>query len=226
MQSLHQCVCVHVCMHQCVCNYPKVSDLGGEHSCQTSPTVSPGTIYVVWFVGTRACRLPEPRYCSVLISSAFRSYLDPICFFQCLLFIHMQTREKLHFWKTAPLSTQMSYICFVVTQSIGNLWFCVLFLGFDDVSTQPGFFAKCPRAVTRLKEKVISFLYLVFLSLRFSAKQWQACREWPERHRLSGFSGIQVVIDWRLAHGWKPQRDSATLAKACTSMHWTATESW
>ena len=87
--SVCVCVCVCACMtesacvHECVC-------LGGERSCQTCPTVSSGTILCGLICEGR--RAPTGLcYSSVLISSAFRPYLEPVCFF---LFVLRQEREE------------------------------------------------------------------------------------------------------------------------------------
>lgn len=67
---VHAWVCVHVSVSVC---------LGGGRSRQTSPTVSPGTILCGLICEGR--REPTaPCYSSVLISSAFRLYLDPLRF--------------------------------------------------------------------------------------------------------------------------------------------------
>lgn len=55
----------------------------------------------------------------------------------------------------------------------------------------------------------MSFFFFLF-SLSSPLPSSDSCRERPGWHGLSGFSGIRVAFDWRLAHGRRPRRESAT----------------
>lgn len=62
----------------------------------------------------------------------------------------------------------------------------------------------------RARDFFLFFISFFFLSFFFLPSR-DSCTKRPGWHGLSGFSGTQVVFDWRLAHGPRPWRESATL---------------
>lgn len=82
MLAIFASLSVRTCARMIVSLHVSVSvRLGGEHSCQTSPMVSPGTILCGLICeGQTQWTAWALCYSSVLISSAFRLYLDSFSF--------------------------------------------------------------------------------------------------------------------------------------------------
>ena len=208
---------MHVCMHKCGgVHVPTSVSLGGECSCQISPAVSPGTILCALICeGQRKLTARALCYSSLLISSAFRPYLDLFLFIASHLFSGRRGREA---WLTKKSPNLLSEHWFIDKNSNEkSAQFCF----FKGISFFLSSWVSMPNvwelSLAWESKSFLTFLYffshfLVF----FSCQAVTAIEKRPGWHGLSGFGGTQVAFDWRLAHGLWPWRESATLD---ASMH-------
>lgn len=217
--SASVCVCTDVCTRVCVHVCVRISErgrLGGERSCQTSPTVSPGTILCGLICEGRTA--PAARalcYSCVLISSAFRPYLDPVCFFSLLL-ICSQAGEggTACLTKTENCSKPLVRDLIYCREQLKNLSFRDLFLFFfyfGRIHVALWFLCQMSESCHLPERARDFFLYIIsFFFLSFVLPSSDSCGERPGWHGLGGFSGTQAEFDWRLARRLRPRRESAT----------------